>query len=234
MSTDEKQPRATVLTPDDAKQLLCIRNYLAMGHLDCAVAALEGFADPEMTKIDPWGWVVAIAGGTAADYEPAVPRGIVVQEAPTLGDFTEASELDIEFSMEAPAIPVLMVNIPSWLLHSLCGPAPTPEEKKKAFDLWLNNINPTIRGALEEPPAELVQLAPAYVYVDNPPQLTPGQRFAPFNRIEGHTHCHNCGDPKRYHTDGLCATAHATSRREPVRTGEHNGSDYDTRRTVEA
>lgn len=108
MTTDEKPARATVLTREDAMQLLCVRNYLAMGRLDCAVTALEGFADPEMTKINAWGWIEAIAGGTAADL--AAPCAA----AEDLGDFTEPSELDIEHQVGAgsPLAPCLRTVTP--------------------------------------------------------------------------------------------------------------------------
>lgn len=99
--TDEKPARATVLTREDAMQLLCIRNHLALGHADMACYALEAFADPAMTKINAWGWIEALAGGTAADFAPPAPRSVV--GAPALGDFAEPSELDIEHQLQPGA-----------------------------------------------------------------------------------------------------------------------------------
>lgn len=101
-TTDEKPARATVLTREDAMQLLCTRNHLALGHIGAAVCELEAFADPAMTKINPWGWIETLAGGTAADFAPPAHR-----MAPSLDDFAEPSELDIEHQMQPSATPRL-------------------------------------------------------------------------------------------------------------------------------
>lgn len=122
MTADEKPARATVLTREDAMQLLCTRNHLVLGHIGAAVCELEAFADPAMTKINSWGWIEAIAGGTAADFAPAVKRSAPVD---TLGDFTEPSELDIEHQLQAPSVPVE-------LARAMEGPRASPSQQEVA------------------------------------------------------------------------------------------------------
>ncbi|MCY1169394.1 hypothetical protein D9M73_94220 [compost metagenome] len=86
------------------------------------------------------------------------------QATATPTDIEEPSELDIEtqFNANTDASKTLMVSVPSWLLHNLSAPTPSDADKRMAFNLWLDNINPTIRNRVPQP---------AHHKMDNPDQV---------------------------------------------------------------
>lgn len=73
----EGHTRETTLTPQDALQLLAIRNHLVQGRPDQALFAVEAFADPKMKKLNAWAWIETIAGGDALSL--AAPVAPVAQ-----------------------------------------------------------------------------------------------------------------------------------------------------------
>lgn len=70
------------------------------------------------------------------------------QAAPVTTDIDEPNELDIEtqFDNKNDTGEAFMVSVPSWLLHSLSAPECSRADKRMAFNIWLDKINPTIRA----------------------------------------------------------------------------------------
>jgi hypothetical protein len=92
--------------------------------------------------------------GIGLSVNPAAePRAVATTDSAVADGPDEPSELDIEtqFSPDIDDGKTLMVSVPSWLLHNLSAPAPGDADKRMAFNLWLDNLNPSIRAEMRAP-----------------------------------------------------------------------------------